>query len=98
MNENLWEFLSAPVTGTLTGLLGTLLSAGLAVYLYRRALPISRLDYAAYDVVVLNNEYSILKDDLEIRFRGKPVPKVTRRSWPFGTAAIRQSPGTDHRS
>lgn len=77
VKEHFWNFLAAPVTGTLTGLLGTLLSAGLAVYLYRRGLPTSRLDYASNDVVVLNNKYSMMKDDIEIRFRSKPVPKVT---------------------
>jgi len=60
-----------------------LFSLSVAWILYRRALPRHRLDYASYDLVVLGNRYSVLKDELEIRFQGKAVPQVTTTVFAF---------------
>lgn len=71
------RLLADPLSGALIGLVTFGLSAVLSIYLYRKALPVSRMDYASNSAAVIGEPHSSFKDDLEIRYCGKPVDRVT---------------------
>lgn len=83
MNPSLYSLLSSPVSGTLLGLLTFAAGSALAVFLYRKALPLSRLDFVSNDTIILDNRHSIMKDDLEIRYRGSPIPRASTSVFAF---------------
>lgn len=84
-------WLSAPSTGVLIGIITFVLSVAIAYWLYRKALPVSRLDYVLVDGTILSQRFSAFEDDIEIRFKGQPVPRVTSTTvafWNSGNQTI----------
>lgn len=83
MSKALYDFIAAPITGTLSGFALFVLGTIFSVYLYRKAKPVSRLDYASNDTIILGNRHSIMQDDLEIRYRGAPIPRAATSIFAF---------------
>ena len=68
--------LKDPLVGVLLGLVTFAVSTAIAYLLYKKALPLSRLDYAASDAYALTSADSPFQNQLEIRFEGTVVPRV----------------------
>jgi hypothetical protein len=93
------HWIESPSTGTLIGILGILIGAGVSYYFYRRGLRIKRLAYDIWSVTIISNRVASLPD-LDIQYQGLRVENlsVSRLAlWNDGTTAILNSdiPRTD---
>lgn len=85
MTESLLASIGSTVGGILIGLTTFLISSALAWIFYKKALPISRIDFALSDVTIVDNAFRFLEEDIKIHFRGKDVPRITLTTVAFGT-------------
>lgn len=70
------------------------LATVLTIVLYGRAKPIPRLRYVMADVSLIGGAVDTMLGDLEVRFAGRPVPRVTSTTlglWNDGTFTFRGS-------
>ena len=88
--ERVFDSLSQPWLGTVLAVLG--LAA--AVFFYRRSRRVSRLAYQFDEVTLLGSSRSAFSDEVEIRFSGRVVPRVTAARlivWNAGNTTLRGS-------
>ena len=84
---NLIDFVSQPWLGSVLGILG--LCA--AVFFYFRSRKTSRIAYQSDGVTILGSSVAAFPEELEIRFSGVPVPRVTAERlalWNAGNMTI----------
>ena len=85
--KNLIDFISQPWLGSLLGILG--LCA--AVFFYLRSRRLSKLAYQSDGVTILGSSNAAFPEELEVRFSGVPVPRVTNERvvmWNAGNTTI----------
>ncbi len=85
--QSVIAFLSEPMVGTVLGLIGV----GLAVYFYVKAKQVSRIALQSEDIAIVGSSTSAFDDQLEIRFGGEIVQRVTKTRvivWNSGNTTI----------
>jgi hypothetical protein len=82
------DLLSTPWVGTVLAII----SLAAAAYFYRKSKSVSRLSYQADEITVVGGATAAFPQDLEIRFGGVVVPRVTATRailWNAGNTTIR---------
>lgn len=88
--QSILNFLSEPLVGTALGFIGV----ALAVYFYSKSKQVLRLALQSEDLAVIGSATSAFDEQLEIRFGGELVQRVTKTRaiiWNSGNTTIEGS-------